>query len=294
MDKPHSGDFCITIDFDKNSPNPERVFLAMSSMISAFKILDDNLIKSIDAKIQPVLMLEDIQTGSIKTWLRQFLTQMDDDGLKTLDWKPFVGQYLVKAKYIIIKFLDGKAKITNSAEVKILQQQLHSIAEETGVLNFPSYSEINTIDLIDNIDKINRSLSTLGDNDKAYFISSEGDATFNMDFNFSPEDIEDMLTTERIENVMSMILKVKKPDYLGSSRWEFKHDNRTIQAKVLDEEWIFKFQNRHEDIRPGDSLKAKVKITAKYGADGNVLSIQHDILTVEKVIRIEPNDQKLF
>lgn len=294
MNKERTAVFCIKIDFDKNSAHPERIFHGMAGIIRAFKELDEVLIASIDSKIQPLLMLEDVETGSLKTWLKQSLIQIDDDALKTLDWKPLVGQYLVKAKYILLNFLDKKKKIEDSKEIKELQKELLIAAEDTGVLSFPAYSEISPMQLINSIDRINSSLEPFTDKDKVSFISDQGIVDFNMDFNFSQNDIENMLTNEVLENETIMILKVKKPDYLGNSKWEFKYDNKIIFAKILDEEWIWKFQNRKEDIRPGDSLKSKVKITVKYEADGTVLSIQHDLLKIEKVIRIEPDGNDLF
>ena len=288
------GDFCITIDFDKESPNPERVFMTMSNIITSFKKLDDNLIKSIDKNIQPVLILEDIEIGSIKTWLKQSLEQINDDGLLHLDWRPMVGQYLVKAKYYILIFLENRTQISSSQEVKELQNQLYDIAEQTNVNRFPSYAPITIPKLIDNIDRINNSLATLDKKDKMFFISYEGNASFNLGFNFVPEEIEELLTKEKIENTATMILKVKKPDYLGFSQWEFKYDRRTIFVKIVDDIWLTSFQKRREDVRPGDSLKAKVKVTVKYGYDGNVLNTHYEILKVESIIIDETFNPSLF
>lgn len=288
------GDFCITIDFDRSSPNPERVFMAMSNIITSLKKLDDSLIKSIDKNIQPVLILEDVESGSIKVWLKQLLEQINDDGLKSLDWKPMVGQYLVKAKYILINFLDGKTKITDSTEVKKLQNDLYEIAENTDVNNFPAYTPVSVPKLIENIDRLSTSLKSLNPKDKVYFTSNQGDATFNMDFNFVPEEIEDLLTREKIENTSTLILKVKKPDYLGSSQWELKHDKRTIFVKILDEKWLNEFQQRQVDVRPGDSIKAVVHITVKYGFDNIVINTHYEIKEVLGIIKDESFNLKMF
>jgi hypothetical protein len=156
-----TADFCIAIDFEKGSEAPSRVFRALSDIIDSFHALDKDLIQSIDSKIEPIILLEDIESGSIKTWLR-------------------------------------------------------------------------------------------------YIFNDE--ASFNLQFKIVPELIEDLLTKERLEACMQMILKVKKPDYLGESKWEFKHENKTIPMKILDIDWLKAFQNREIDIRPGDSIRAEVQI----------------------------------
>ncbi len=65
---------------------------------------------------------------------------------------------------------------------------------------------------------------------------------FNLSLHIAPETIEDLITSESIQSLSEMILKVKKPDFLGTSQWEFRHDNRTIIAKILDDDWLKRFQ----------------------------------------------------
>jgi hypothetical protein len=118
MSKPPNADYCIEIKFEKGSKDPARVFRAMQEMIETFHELDCSLVKSIDSNIVSSLVLEDIETGSIKSWLSNAIEIVADDALKNLDWKPAVGKYLVKAKYIAIDFLSDKTQISKASEVK--------------------------------------------------------------------------------------------------------------------------------------------------------------------------------
>jgi hypothetical protein len=61
------------------------VFAATHDFIRACEALDAELVQSIDANIETIMVLEDIQIGSIKTWLRTALNAIDDDALKDLD-----------------------------------------------------------------------------------------------------------------------------------------------------------------------------------------------------------------
>lgn len=90
---------------------------------------------------------------------------------------------------------------------------------------------------------------------------------------------------EEIVSNSKMILKVKKPDYLGNSKWSFKHGNRTIYAKITDLEWLNEFQNRKIDVRTQDPLVCLVKITVKYDYNYELISTSHE---VTKVIKINP------
>ena len=70
VNKDLTADFCITIDFKKESEAPSRIFRSLSHLIDSFHSFDLDLLQSIDAKIEPIILLEDIETGSIKTWLK--------------------------------------------------------------------------------------------------------------------------------------------------------------------------------------------------------------------------------
>lgn len=134
-----TADFCLEIQFEKNSENPSRIFRALSELIETMQYLDQILISSIDSKINPIVLLEDIQSGSVRTWLAEQINRIPDDALYHMDWKPFVGQYLVKGKQFIIKWCEGKTTITSTTQVSELRGQLVTLARETNIRMLPDY-----------------------------------------------------------------------------------------------------------------------------------------------------------
>ncbi len=277
-------DFCIEIDFTKDSENPARIFQTMTDLITSFQDFDSNIIKGIDAKLEPVILLEDIEKGSLRTWLSSKLKGVPDEAIKSGDWKQLVGNYLVKAKYIIINKLDGVTQITDGDLIEDIQYELVEEAKKTDIKLFPHYQPMPLPKLVSSIDKINKALKHLDKKDTAIIKSDFGNASFNLELEFSAEDIEDFLTKEKIENKSIMILKVKKPDYLGSSMWEFRFSGKIVPAKITHESWLIKFQQRKVDIRPGDSIKAKVNTIVKYGHDNNVINQTYEITEVLDVL----------
>lgn len=284
MDTPTVADFCIAIDFQRGSEAPGRVFRALSDLIDAFYAFDLDLVQSIDPKIKPVVLLEDIETGSVKTWLQYALQGIDDDALKRLDWKMAVGPYLVKGKYLLINWLQGKTEIKDRVELKQLEGQLWALAQETKVDHVLTYSPMAPQKLVQGLQKMLTATSPLIEGDRLRYITRETETDFNLQFRMIPENIEDLITRESIDTTTDMILKVKKPDYLGESKWEFRHENRLINVRVSDVEWLRSFQNRQVDVRPQDSIRAKVRITTKYGYDFNVVAANYEILEVKEVM----------
>lgn len=287
-------DFAIEVDFKKGSETPSRVFRTISEMIEAFESFDRDLIQSIDVKIEPVMLLEDIESGSVRTWLTYIFKGIDDDALKNLDWKKAIGAYLVKAKYFVIKFLENKTHISDRTEIFDLERELLAIAQETDIKHIPTYAPIPRPKLIGSLETLSAAAHHLREGDKLYYTSPEGKIPFNLSFGIVPDAIEDLLTKEIITSTMEMILKVKKPDYLGESMWEFKYEQKTIPVKISHIEWLRRFQNREKDIRPGDSIRALVEIKTKYDYDNEVVGTHYDIMEVIEILPYNPPEQVLL
>lgn len=285
-------DFCIEIEYKKGSGNPSRVFRSMSELIDSFQEIDKTLVGSVDVNIQPVLLLEDIEVGSIKAWLQNLLKLIPDDAAYNMDWKPIVGQYLVKAKKLMVNFLENKTTISNADELKTLENEIQHLAEETKVRWLPIYTPIPPRQLLEGMQKISQSISHLEKGDKAkYIIPNEPVAEFNLTFNIAPESIDELLAKETLTAENEMILKVKKPDYLGDSMWDMRRGKAIIQVTILDKEWLDKFQNRKINLRPGDSIRARVQIDDKYDFDGELISTHYNAVKILEVIPMPNYEQ---
>ena len=287
-----NADFCIEIDFQRGAPSsPSRIFRTMTDLIESFQEIDNAMVQSIDVKIEPVLILEDLETGSIRAWLRSAIEALDDDALKTGEWKKQVGIYLVQAKYIMINFLEGKTEVSDRKQIDGLERRLLEAAKETEVLRIPMYTPVGTSQITKSLQGISEAVAHLEEGDRATYRTKDEEASFNMEFHISPESIEQILTKETISSDQEMILKVKKPDYLGESMWDFRHEGRTIQAKILDETWLERFQSREEDVRPGDALRGKIKIHVAYGFDEEVVGMRYEVVEVTEIITAKPSEQ---
>lgn len=295
MTKPPKADYCIEIQFEKGTEDPARVFRSMQALIETFQEFDHSLVKSIDSNIKPLLILEDIEAGSIKSWLSSALEAIEDDALKNLDWKPAVGKYLVKAKYYAVDFLNGMTKISSISDVKQLEDKINEAAKETDVKWLSIYEKIPTSKLLHSLEGISTSLSHLQKNDKASYLTDHEKVDFNLEFGLAPESIEELLTKDKITSQSEMILKVKKPDYLGESKWDFRHGGRSFPAKIIHKEWLESFQNREIDIRPGDSIRTIVEMTDKYDFNGELIGTDYNILQIIEVIQINsPKQMDIF
>ena len=281
---PPDADFGIRIDFKKSDGNPRRVFDAASLLIEGFERLDDTVIEAIDSKIEPLIVLEDVEAGSIIIWLRNILTAADDDALKKLDWKPQVGKYLVRTKYAVLRWLDSGDK-GNPPELGGLADELRQIARETDVRHFPDYAPIHEGRLLNALDKVQDAKKQLIHGDKLYIEAGEKTYEVDLSRDWSPTAAITPNAERETHSYGEMILTVRKPDMIGNTMWQFRHGKVNVPAPIKDEGWLDNYHGRHIDIRPGDALRCWVRFNYTYDAAGRLKSQTIDI---EKVYEIIP------
>jgi hypothetical protein len=277
------GDFCIEIQFRRGSRDPGRVFRAMAHLIKVFEELDQDLASSIRVNVQSCLLLEEIEAGSIRTWLRNQLTSIDDSDLRDLNWKRVVGGFLVRAKHKMIEYLGDRKTISTRSELQPLEDQLQALAQDTNVLYIPAYAPVPARRILAFFENTSAALAILDEEDVASYISDNFVTKINRSFGISPETSEEILTRRTLTSKSEMILKVKKPDYLGTSMWELRHENHVIRAKIVDHDWLQEFQRRKINVRPGDSLRALVEIKVLYDDHDEVVNTHYTILRIIEV-----------
>ncbi|MEE9427955.1 MAG: hypothetical protein V3V25_07385 [Paracoccaceae bacterium] len=291
-DDPPKADFALVIDFKKGEDSPSRVFSAATDFIHAFEALDRTLVKSIDSSIEPVMMLEDVEVGSLKVWLTNALRSTDDQALKDIDWRPAVGKYLVRAKYMVLRWIDEDQAPRSLPD---LRQNLGQLAKETEVRRLPDYSPPDPAALIDVARQIQGGKDRLGKEDRVFLEDGENRFEIDLTTRVDPEELAALATKETIKMPPAeMILAVKKPDYLGHSKWDLRHGRRAISASIADEAFLSKFQGRKMDVRPGDALRCMVSVEMRYGFDNELISEVYFVTEVKEILEDRNDQGELF
>jgi hypothetical protein len=230
--KPPEADFAFFIDFVRGQGPAARVFVAAQEFIRACERLDKTLCEMIDSRIEPIVVLEELESGSLKIWLRDVLRSTDDEGLKTLDWKAVVGKFLVRAKYFALNWLDEEQGPTKC--LPDLARRLQVLASETDVKHLPDYAAPRAQDLVEAMSKFQSAKDALAPGDKAKFISDAGNVEFNLAIRWGQEELTALAVGQTISSPPAvMILAVKRPDYLGESQWDFRHGKSAIKGSRL-------------------------------------------------------------
>jgi len=278
-------EFEIKIDFKPGEGDPARVFKAMSGLIDSFQSLDSHLASSFDIALDASLVLDNISSGSIKAKFRDLIEGIPDEALKEAEWKKILGHFLLKAKYAILKWLQDKDEISHRDDVRVLEHDLVRLAEETDLKQLPAYTSPSAEVLLSGILGVQESLSYLSEGDSATYRYGEHVVSFNRELQISNEIVRDVLTKEVVKSSSKRIVKVKKPDYLGQSMWGLQYDGRSISAKITDTDWLFLFQRRKLDVKPGDSLRVMLYEEISYGYEGEIVHRHYEVEKVYEIIK---------
>jgi hypothetical protein len=148
-----------------------------------------------------------------------------------------------------------------------------------------TYHAISATSLAQEAGKISEALENLEEWDTISFQSDERETTLSPKFVVTQEEITDLFAGESISNDINRILMVRRPDFLGETKWEFRYEKRPFSAKISDESWLNDFHAGNIDIRPGDALRVTLRETVTYDNNGEVMKEEREILTVAGVIK---------
>lgn len=285
MEKEPSDLVEIRIEFERGAGDPTRIFRAMAGLIEATQLLDSHLALIIGANVKTALVLQDVEAASLKAKLKTIVEEIPDEAIKAGEIKKVIGHFLYKAKHKVLDWCGERNKINNRQEVKQLEADIHLLAEESNIKLLPAYAQVETATLLSDINTVNSALECLGNKDTATFKSPIGASEYNPSLVVSEEVVRELITRETITSKGERILKVKKPDYLGNSKWGFKYGAHMIEAKVLDSTWVNRFQNNQEPVFPGDSLRVVLNEEISYGYDNEIVHIDYEVIQVLEVIR---------
>jgi hypothetical protein len=100
-------------------------------------------------------------------------------------------------------------------------------------------------------------------------------------------------TTERCSEG-TLILTIKKPDFIGAGKWQFVHGSAVVNASIKDEQWLARFHGGKFGLHSGDAMRCKVRFTYVFDAKGKIIEQKTEILKVLKIIRGPGSQTDMF
>ncbi|MCC3245876.1 hypothetical protein LG047_11125 [Methylocystis sp. WRRC1] len=281
----HEANFSFVISFKSGEGDPRRIFDAASALIDAFQSLDRAVLPTIDRKIETSIVLEAVSAGSLRVRLANVLKSMDEDALKSGEWKKFVGCFLNGVRIRAIKFLDNEDGASN--RLQEMKKEIVSDATATDVRHLPDYAPLQDGQLIAALDKIQKAKAELDVGDGLLLEVGMDEYRADIKETWLPSDKVESDAKQPIEkeNILDLVLTLRKPDMIKDTMWQFLHGKRNINAAMRDEDWIEKYRARQIAILPGDALQCTVRVVDSYNEKGELIEQTTEIVKVKNVIR---------
>ncbi|MBY6243357.1 hypothetical protein [Methylosinus sp. Sm6] len=280
----HEGDFSFVIDFKKGSGNPRRVFDAASALIDAFQSLDRAVLPTLDGKIETSLVLEDVASGSLRVRLANALRSVDEDALKSGDWKRLAGGFANGVRLRAIRYLDKE----EDAQPRLgeFKKDILADAVQTDVRHLPDYAPLHDGRLIAALDKLQRAKAELEVGDGLVVEIGKSEYTVDLKETWLPSETLKTVPAQPIEkeNILELVLTVRRPDMLKDTMWQFMHGKSNVSAAMRDEPWLDEYHARKIPIYPGDALLCTVRVVYSYDEKGELIDQRTEVIKVHNVI----------
>jgi hypothetical protein len=271
------GEVGLVIQYQPGEAHALAVLEGAMAVIAALDELDHCLLSSIDSSLEPVSILNDVQHASLKILLARALRSTSDETLQNLDWRSWLGDLLVKAKYRLLPLVD--------ADAPAIRQVLAELEPDyRKAPNLVGYEPPKVADTLRALQGVEVARSKLHGNgvtvqtqygdvvlpDPAHAVTGIGDA-------------EPRIT--QVTNQGREFFKVRKADMLGEAQWTLLRGGKSVSVTLLHKTWLAAYQRREIALMPGDSLECRFEETVYYDADQN--EVRRDLAIIE-VLRVIP------
>jgi hypothetical protein len=278
-------DYEIKLDFIPGNNNPENLFIAFVNAIKYFKKIDKMLARTIANDYDISSSLIEVKSGSLRGFFRAKVeiketdlhVQDQDDDLENK-----IKKYLHNGRKTITQGLFDFED--NDKSINQIIEEVKKVADDTGISKEPFFAPPSKNGIIPIINAAQDTGETLDDK-TSLFYSAENESAIELPRKIKMDETLLGESRKTLPNIQRLILKIKKPDYLGDSKWEMKHGNNKLICKIEDDIWVEKFKSKKVFAFPGDSLDCNVRILNEYDSKLNLIKSEYFILEVLDVIQ---------
>jgi hypothetical protein len=276
------GEIGLVIDYQPGITLAVDVLSAAMGMIQALDGLDKVLLSSVNTSLEPVSVLNDVQHSSLKMMVVRALRGAPDDTIRSMQWKKWVGELLVKGKYRLLNVLDADAPKIDTVLLELEPDY------KAAPLELAGYQPPSVTQVMDALDGIAHARAALP-GQRVTVQTELGDILLPESAIAAPSATSGV-PAEEIKNTGTEIFKVKSPDMLGDAQWTVLRGGRNVRVDMRHKEWLLAYHRREHNVQPGDSLKCRYEERISYDKLGNELSRNLAIIQVLEVL--EPPQQE--
>lgn len=284
----------IELKYSKEKDNPIKVFESFKLMFQAIITTQTELIRKLNPLLDVDFLLTDVKSASIWADITRKIITVEDDSESLLadETQGDVNEYINHStKLFIEKMADSKNKVIKSNDVIDLTNCINKIAKETNVDNTPNFQIPNVLTIAEALETATKATKLLSEGDSFEFIRS-GEKNISVSNVYTEIDKSKLVTELKekiVEEPVSMTLKIKIADFLGTAKWKFlTEDGKSIDVKIEDSGWLENFHNNaNTTLASGDSLQVEGNLKKTFDKYDTLIETEYTIKKIKGIIRNE-------
>lgn len=275
-------DFTLELRFEPDTDDATEILRSLSSLSRALISLDRTLLSMILPSSSIRHVLHGFETGSLKSRIRSLVTPSRSEELREKDWSRPTKAFLEEGKHFLLRWMHTHETVESPEQLAEPSSTLLDLAKKADILRVPSYARPATRKLLHDFAELSDGVASLSHTDEALLETSHITTPLPKAFFLSHANADDLSITST--HTDTAVLGIKKPDYLGSSKWEFRLGGRVIHATIRHEEWLAGFQNGEIPLGPGDAIRARILVEFRPRLDGRGDEPAFTVLEVLEVL----------
>src|SRR6218665_1370651 len=263
----------LTVNYE-NESNAVRVFGIVYEITDAIARIDQEIASSVNERVDSELILKGLTQGSVKAYLANKLKNIEDEDIRKLDYRAILGKLLVEIKYELLTWLEKESK----QGIKQLEARINHHIDSSEISDLRVSRSINIKAIFNGLRVLEEAKRKLVSGETINVsMAKKPPIIIANDVDWSLGDIVEESLTVKNFPAAEALLVVKRPDYLGSSKWDFKFKDTKISAAIEDLDWLKNFHDRNVIIQPGDGLLCLLETSITY---------DHHMIEVDRAFRI--------
>ena len=275
----------IKLDYKAGRDDLAGSLLVLSKMIEGQKRASDLLMNASgeDSSYSTYIEMQEIKSSSIILELYKRFRNRSGDEIQATTTNTFIDNAFIT----LIKFINTHDTLSKD-KISDIRNKLIDDYIKSGGKNTVLISTISDNDIIECLKAIEVPKNILTQHQTIIAVMHGEEFILNQNFTVCNDqlELESLETTKEIK----LRLKVKKPDYIGDSKWIVIYNEKPINAKFSDTNWLREFHNgklpNENTPMPKDVMIviADIIIVKKQGREESIE------LDIKKVICIEKHN----
>lgn len=253
-----SSEYSIHIQFDKNiKERPERVFEAMALFIQGFNEVQSELLKGYGESIGFETSLSKTREGSLIADINRYI----EERVRAVSLRKLLDGIYFGIEDAVMH----SGKIDSEGDVNRFIERVYEnkIVKDESYKVFTSPPHANKYKVAKGVKKICEGMGKLAETDQANIGVNNNFKPISKRFSF-PRSVEDIFRVEKETFPSKDVLIVRRPDYVGNSKWDFislKRGDKPVSARIVHEEWLNEWKKHKKQVLPGDALLVMIRTT---------------------------------